>query len=422
MSSDAFPVLPEILPDFDSWGARWVGTDLEVRQADLETSSEPVIVRIQGTSGDEPIYRLPPIKRETVYVGLSQTMDWGLEVFGIPAVWKSSRGKGAKVAVLDTGVDLNHPDLQGQILDAKDFTGSPSGPQDVNGHGTHCSGIIAALDNSLGVIGVAPECKILAGKVLGDHGSGSGRQIAAGVHWAVDMGAHIISMSLGSSSPDQAIYEALKYAISKGLYVIVAAGNEGPSLDTVGYPAKFPEMIAVGSVDRQKKVSNFSSRGRQVDIVAPGDQILSTYPVRGYAKLSGTSMATPFVSGSVALMVATAQRPASQAELLKMICETAVDVGPEGLDPSYGYGLLNPDALVPKVQMQEIFVRLEDLSPTGQLKLAQYVQPGQQVRGTLVMSDGRQAQIVFDLDQTPIFQVLSTPVTRNENPFGVRTP
>ena len=124
------------MASFDDWGASWSGTDLLVRQWDLATpDAEPAIVTIRGTDGDQPVYRLPPVKREAVYVGLSQTTDWGLELFGIPTVWKTTRGKDVKVCILDTGVDLNHPDLQGSILDAKDFTGSPAGPQDVNGHG-----------------------------------------------------------------------------------------------------------------------------------------------------------------------------------------------------------------------------------------------------------------------------------------------
>ncbi|NBT47382.1 MAG: hypothetical protein EBT07_06115 [Actinobacteria bacterium] len=135
---------------------------------------------------------------------------------------------------------------------------------------------------------------MIAAKVLNDEGTGTTQNIVAGIQWAIESGADILSMSLGSPEPDEEIHQALLLAISKGIFVITAAGNEGPDLDTVGYPAGFPEMVAVGSIDRRKRLSQFSSRGRQVDVVAPGDEITSCYPPRSYATLSGTSMATPF--------------------------------------------------------------------------------------------------------------------------------
>jgi len=159
-------------------------------------------------------------------------------------------------------------------------------------------------------------------------------------------------MSLGSPEPDEEIHQALLLAISKGVFVITAAGNEGPELDTVGYPAGFPEMVAVGSIDRTKKLSSFSSRGRQVDIVAPGDQITSCYPPRSYAVLSGTSMATPFVSGVVALMLAKHRKLGgktpiqTQQDMIEQLCRSADDAGKAGFDPLYGCGIINPAKLM----------------------------------------------------------------------------
>jgi len=299
-----------------------------------------------------PVYRLPPFKVDKVMLATAETIDWGLKLLGIPPLWKETQGEGIKVGVLDTGIALEHPDLQPAILEACDFTRSPSAAYDAQGHGTHVSGIIAARRNAHGIVGVAPEAKIIMAKVLNDEGAGTSQDIVAGIRWAIEAGADILSMSLGSPEPDEEIHQALVHAISKGIFVITAAGNEGPELDTVGYPAGFPEMVAVGSIDRQKKLSRFSSRGRQVDIVAPGDQITSCYPPRGYAVLSGTSMATPFVSGVVALALAKHRKMGgntplrTQQDLIEHLCRTSADAGSAGFDPLYGCGILDPAKLI----------------------------------------------------------------------------
>jgi len=301
----------------------------------------------------DPVFKLPPYKVEQLFVSMAETQDWGLKLFGIPALWSRTKGEGAVVAVLDTGAALDHPDLKGQIVAAKDFTGSPSGPADVHGHGTHCCGIIAAAENDSGVVGVAPKARLLVGKVLGDNGSGSGLAISNGIRWAVDSGADLISMSLGSSTPDGRIQSAVRYAASKGVFVIAAAGNEGPDEGTVGYPGGFAECVCVAAIDQAKKIAKFSSRGSQVDVAAPGVDILSTYPPKNYARLSGTSMATPFVAGVVALIVAKQKAQGKKAigsvdDLLTLIKKTSVDAGNPGFDSSYGWGLIDPDGLVPK--------------------------------------------------------------------------
>jgi subtilisin family serine protease len=299
-----------------------------------------------------PIYRLPPYKVEKLLLATAETIDWGVKLLGVPSLWRETKGEGIKVGVLDTGIALEHPDLKSAILEARDFTRSPSQAYDAQGHGTHVSGIIAARRNANGIVGVAPESKIIMAKVLNDEGSGTSADIVAGIRWAVETGADILSMSLGSPEPDEKIHQALVLAISKGVFVITAAGNEGPELDTVGYPAGFPEMVAVGSIDRTKKLSSFSSRGRQVDIVAPGDQITSCYPPRSYAVLSGTSMATPFVSGVVALMLAKHRKYGgkspvqTQQDMIEHLCRSADDTGKAGFDPLYGCGIINPAKLI----------------------------------------------------------------------------
>ncbi len=299
-----------------------------------------------------PIYRLPPFNVDKVMLATAETIDWGLKLLGIPPLWKETQGEGIKVCVLDTGIALEHPDLQPAILESRDFTRSPSAAYDAQGHGTHVSGIIAARRNAKGIVGVAPQSKIIAAKVLNDEGAGTSQDIVAGIQWAIASGADILSMSLGSPEPDEEIHQALLIAISKGIFVITAAGNEGPDLDTVGYPAGFPEMVAVGSIDRRKKLSQFSSRGRQVDVVAPGDEITSCYPPRSYATLSGTSMATPCISGVVALALSKHRKMGgktplrTQQDLIEHLCRTSADAGLDGFDPLYGCGIVNPAKLI----------------------------------------------------------------------------
>ena len=292
-------------------------------------------------------YRLPPYRVESVLVALAETVDWGLSNYGIPAQWQSTRGEGIRVAVLDTGIDTTHPDLQTAIEATRDFTGSLAGVADRVGHGTHTAGTIGARQNNVGVVGVAPECRLLVGKVLGDDGSGSDEQVAAGIDWACAVNADVLSLSLGSPTFSPAIAAAIARAVNQGRFVICAAGNNGRP-DSVDYPAKLPDTVAVGAVDRHGRVASFSSQGDEVDICAPGEDVLSTYLNGTYAKLSGTSMATPFVTGVVALMLAKHRQQGGKspiengAQLIEHLHKTAIDAGPTGRDPSYGYGLIDP--------------------------------------------------------------------------------
>jgi len=304
-------------------------------------------------SDESTIWRNPPLFgiQEISVTSLSETMDWGLRFGKIPDQWTKTKGEGVTVAVLDTGCNLSHKDLQAAILDAQDFTFSRFGPEDMQGHGSHVSGTIGARQNDVGVIGVAPECKILVGKVLGDDGSGSTQSVVQGILWAIEKKADIISMSLGSPVPAGPIMQALQQAVSAGLYVVCAAGNDGPRVDSVNYPAKWAFTVSVGAVMSDGTVAPFSSRGPEVDICAPGQDILSTYKNGTYAKLSGTSMATPFVSGVVALAVSLNKKSENptfknNSELKKLLQSTAIDAGAAGEDPDYGYGLIDPGTVL----------------------------------------------------------------------------
>ncbi len=250
-------------------------------------------VRRQDFGFRRPIrYRLPPFRVAAAYTQLSETTDWGLALLHVPEHWKQTQGQGIRVALLDTGLEHTHVDLLGAVDDLCDFTGSPSGALDRVGHGTHTAGIVGARRNDRGVVGVAPECRLLIGKVLGDDGSGLDDSVAAGIDWAVQSGADVISLSLGAPTPSPAIAAAVSRAVAAGKFLICAAGNDGQSAG-VNYPARFDDTVAVGAVQRDGRIAEFSSRGPEVDLCAPGEDILSTYLGGGYARLSGTSMAAP---------------------------------------------------------------------------------------------------------------------------------
>ncbi|MEI1421071.1 serine protease Isp [Bacillus cabrialesii] len=250
------------------------------------------------------------------YVTNEQVMDAnelpeGIKVIKAPEMWsKGVKGKNVKIAVLDTGCDTSHPDLKSQIIGGKNFTDDDGGKEDAisdyNGHGTHVAGTIAANDSNGGISGVAPEASLLIVKVLGGaNGSGQYEWIINGINYAVEQKVDIISMSLGGPSDVPELKEAVENAVKNGVLVVCAAGNEGDGderTEELSYPAAYNEVIAVGSVSVARELSEFSNANKEIDLVAPGENILSTLPNKKYGKLTGTSMAAPHVSGALALI------------------------------------------------------------------------------------------------------------------------
>lgn len=229
-------------------------------------------------------------------------INWGQAALNLPDVWTSTKGRDVIVAVLDTGIDTDHDDLAPAIVNMKDFTGE--GIEDTIGHGTHCAGIIAAREtNNAGLTGVAPESKLLIAKVLGEQG-GTDQWVAEGIKWAVDEGADIISMSLGGPGSSTVLFNAVHDALVRGVCIICAAGNEGSlHINDIGYPGRYGSVITVAAHDYNGNRAGFSSQGGEIDFMAPGTDVWSTYLDNGYATMSGTSMATPFVSGVAALII-----------------------------------------------------------------------------------------------------------------------
>lgn len=244
-----------------------------------------------------------------------QKSGWNITAFDLPSAWKKSRGSDVKVAVLDTGVDLDHPDIQKNLLPGKNFIDFSKEPWDDNSHGTHVAGIIAAENNEIGMVGVAPDAKIIPVKVLNGQGSGDLVSVSKGIRWAVDEGkADLICMSLGAPNPVQEVRKAVQYAESKGVICFVAAGNAGLTKQ-IFYPADYPETIAIGSIDESLSRSSFSNTGHNLDFMAPGSKIFSTVPDNWYAVLSGTSMATPFAVGIAALLLSYCKNNKSEIKL-----------------------------------------------------------------------------------------------------------
>lgn len=267
-------------------------------------------------------------------------VPWNIpqDIFG-PIHSRGITGRGIRVAILDTGV-ADHPDLPKPIA-AKDFTGKGN-VNDGNGHGTHCAGSAIGRNG----IGAAPEADLIVGKVLSDSGSGSTSGINAGIRWAADEGAHIISMSLGGPGPaDQDDLDAIRYAVSKGCIIFAAAGNAGYNgSNTIGYPGRYEEVICVGSYRKDGNISNFSSGGREIDIANPGEAIVSCSHRGGYTTMSGTSMATPNAAGRAALYVQYTQRNGlallkGSAEWKATYRKYAHDAGDPGEDPRFGIGI-----------------------------------------------------------------------------------
>jgi subtilisin len=275
----------------------------------------------------------PSVQSETVPVGVSQIKA--------PVAWGCSRGRGIKVAVLDTGVDWTHPDLRPNVMGAVSFVPGES-PMDGNGHGTHCSGTIAAAISGAGVVGVAPEASLYGVKVLANNGSGQFSWIIAGINWAIQNRMQIISMSLGGSAAPVALESICNAAFNAGLLVVAAAGNDGPDMGTVTLPGRYKSVVAVSAIDANNQIARFSSRGPEVDLAAPGVQVLSTMPGGRYAQMNGTSMACPHVAGAAAVIWG-AHRFASNRQIWDLLASTADQLGPPGWDPQYGYGRVDVD-------------------------------------------------------------------------------
>lgn len=294
-------------------------------------------------------YSLLPYITEKVY-GFdpsSQHMGWEISTFNVPDQWRISQGEGVVVAVIDTGCDLEHRDLRDNIIDGINFIDKNKSPQDDNGHGTHVAGTIAAINNSRGIVGVAPKTKILPIKALDKNGSGGLRPIIDGIIWAADAGVDFITMSLGSPNESRDLEQAIDYANRAGSIVFCAAGNSGENVEIM-YPARYANTISIGAIDENLNRTNFTCSGDDLDFLAPGHNILGCVPNDNYAIMSGTSMSNPFAVGCAALVCSVYKkknRKLSQQEYIDLFKNKSVSLK----DPRYsgkrkyeGYGIIYP--------------------------------------------------------------------------------
>jgi len=285
--------------------------------------------------------------------------SWGVDHIDADVVASlGNKGNGIKVAVLDSGIDYSHVDLNDNyVAGGFDYVNNDPDPFDDHWHGTHVAGTVAAEKNGVGVVGTGPEISISAVKVLDNTGFGFYSDIIAGIQWSSN-NVDIASMSFGGTSGSQALQAAVTQAYTNGLLMVAASGNsgnQGGGGNNILFPAKYDEVIAVGATYPNDNRAVFSSTGSQLEIMAPGDDIISTYPGDRYAYASGTSMATPHVSGSAALVMNSDERCWeslghtngnaiwTNTEVRTVLDNTADDLGDPGRDSRYGYGLVDPD-------------------------------------------------------------------------------
>ncbi|GHI08993.1 type VII secretion-associated serine protease [Streptomyces cellostaticus] len=287
--------------------------------------------------------------------------QWGLSALHLDEAWRTTKGQGVTVAVLDTGVEADHPDLAGNVLPAKDMIGFGAEPGDRTWarHGTAMAGIIAGHGhgpgNADGVMGVAPEARILPVRVILEDGDSArtkarttrGNALADGIRWAADHGADVINLSLGDDSnsahPEPSEDEAVQYALKKGVVVVASAGNGGDKGDHVSYPAAYPGVIAATAVDKYGTRASFSTRRWYAAVSAPGVDVVIADPDHKYYEGWGTSAASAFVSGAAALIKA-AHPTLAPAQIKKLLEDTARDAPVGGRDDSRGFGMIDPAA------------------------------------------------------------------------------
>lgn len=293
--------------------------------------------------------------------------QWGLTKIGAPTAWDVSLGsRDLIVAIVDSGVDASHPDLRNQLVAGYDFVNDDADASDDNGHGTQMAGIVAAeAFNGIGVSGIAPRCKLMPIKVLDGSATGVYSAIADGIAYAADHGARVINLSLTGSEASPMLESAVKYAAARGALVIAAAGNDG--IGNPAYPAAYANAVGVSATDQHDKVAGFSNYGSWVALAAPGVSILTTNLIQpggstAYGSTSGTSAATAFVSGALALLL-SAHPELSPASAVSTLANSARDLGTAGWDPYAGWGRIDVAAALTGSPASPVPTAVPDRSP-----------------------------------------------------------
>lgn len=290
--------------------------------------------------------------------------QWAPQKIQAPAAWDLATGSGVTIAVIDSGIDPNHPDLRDRLVPGYNFFDGSYDTSDGCGHGTHVAGIAAATgNNSEGITGIAFNSRLMPIKAINNYCSGSVGSIILGITYAVDQGARVIVISSGTTSPHNALLDAINYARSRGVIVVAASGNS--NTDVPFYPASYPEAFAVAGTDANDNRYGASNFGSQIDVAAPATPIYSTYwsgsTGSTYANMGGTSMAAPHVAG-VAALVLSINPGLSASQLEDLLKANADDLGAIGWDPYFGSGRVNAWRAVSAVQSNEPTVHVDNLA------------------------------------------------------------
>jgi len=329
-----------------------------------------------------PAAATPPAAEPTPPIGDSYRNDqWQLQALGVPGAWTFANGAGVTVAVIDSGVDAGHVDLQGQVLPGLDLV-DPKGDGDTDlvGHGTTVSAIIAGRsDDANGVVGIAPKAKILPVRVLDqDNRYNDAIVVAKGVRWAVDHGARVINLSLGGNGSSTPLAAALDYAFAKDVVVVACTGNNSTSSSPkVWYPAREPGVIAVAGMERDDKALwSGSITGAETVVTAPATELVGARPNNGYWKVQGTSFAAPMVAGTAALI--RSRWPTMPAgEVINRIIKTASDRGTPGRDSTFGFGVINPTGALTAEVPAVVDNPLDTAPPPGIARFGSAPVPGE---------------------------------------------
>lgn len=348
------------------------------------------------------------VEEDILVKASAQIADWPIPLMKTPLSWESGyTGKGVKVAVIDSGISP-HPDLK--IAGGASMVDYTTSYTDDSGHGTHVAGIIGALDNTIGTKGIAPGASLYAVKVFGSDNSAYLSDVIRGVDWAITNNMDILNMSLGTVDNSPSFKEIIQKAYAEGILIFAAAGNQGafnPAGDIVEYPARYNEVIAVSAVDQSLKRAPFSSGGPAVDIAAPGVSIYSTYLGSSYMKMSGTSMATPYVAGQAALLK-EAYPSLTNDQFRSLLLGNAKDLGAVGKDPVFGAGLLQAKAY----DLPE-FGKTAALNPSVGLEASSKQASGfnrttQPMKAMLVLKDGKKVDVTSKADWSSLNPSIAT--------------
>lgn len=270
-----------------------------------------------------------------------QTTPWGVLHIGSHNMWKNSiYGEKIRVAVMDSGVALNHPDLRDNLKEGINIIDPTQPPLDDYGHGTMVSGVIGAVNNDYGVVGVAPKAEIYPVKVLDQNGYGEVKDLVKGIEWCMNNDIQIINMSFSINEDNKSLRSVIKRAIGKGIIIVASARNSFSG--NIGFPAAYEGVISVVSIDEDLNIDKMSGRGK-VDFSAPGVNIVSTSNDSGYAIISGNSIATPHISGAIALLLENnkyASVPSLYQTILNDLKNISKDLGSKGYDEVYGNGFV----------------------------------------------------------------------------------